>query len=33
MHEITERKNLLDDGTVIEVKDMLGFAEKVENKW
>lgn len=23
----------LDDGTVIEIKDMLGFAEKVHNKW
>ena len=32
MHEITERKNLLDDGTVIEVKNMPGFDEKVENK-
>ena len=26
-------KAVLDDGTVIEVKDMPGFAEKVENKW
>ena len=26
-------KAVLDDGTVIEVKDMLGFAEKVRNKW
>lgn len=24
---------ILDDGTVIEIKDFLGFAEKVENKW
>ena len=24
---------VLDDGTVLEVKDLLGFAEKVENKW
>ena len=24
---------LLDDGTRVEVKDFLGFAEKVENKW
>ena len=24
---------VLDDGTVIEVKDFLGFAEKVHNKW
>lgn len=24
---------ILDDGTAIEVKDMLGFAEKVYNKW
>ena len=24
---------VLDDGTVISVKDFLGFAEKVENKW
>lgn len=24
---------LLDDGTVLEVKDMIGFAEKVFNKW
>lgn len=23
----------LDDGTVIRVRDMIGFAEKVENKW
>ena len=23
----------LDDGTVLEVRDLLGFAEKVENKW
>ena len=26
-------KAVLDDGTVIEIKDFLGFAEKVENKW
>lgn len=26
-------KAVLDDGTVIEVKDFLGFAEKVFNKW
>lgn len=26
-------KAILDDGTVIEVKDMIGFAEKVFNKW
>jgi len=26
-------KALLDDGTVIELKDTLGFAEKVHNKW
>ena len=26
-------KAILDDGTVIEVKDFPGFAEKVENKW
>ena len=26
-------KAVLDDGTVIEVKDLPGFAEKVENKW
>lgn len=26
-------KVVLDDGTVIEVKDFLGFAEKVTNKW
>lgn len=26
-------KAILDDGTVIEVKDMVGFAEKVHNKW
>lgn len=26
-------KATLDDGTVIEVKDFLGFAEKVHNKW
>ena len=24
---------VLDDGTVLEVKDLTGFAEKVENKW
>ena len=24
---------VLDDGTVLEVKDLMGFAEKVENKW
>ena len=24
---------LLDDGTPVRVKDFLGFAEKVENKW
>ncbi|MBO4538815.1 MAG: DUF2804 family protein, partial [Clostridia bacterium] len=23
----------LDDGTVIEIKNKLGFAEKVHNKW
>lgn len=23
----------LDDGTVLQVRDLLGFAEKVENKW
>ncbi|MDR2634735.1 MAG: DUF2804 domain-containing protein [Clostridiales bacterium] len=26
-------KAVLDDGTVIEIKDRLGFAEKVRNKW
>jgi hypothetical protein len=26
-------KAVLDDGTVVEVKDFLGFAEKVHNKW
>ena len=26
-------KAVLDDGTVLEVKDLLGFAEKVHNKW
>lgn len=26
-------KAVLDDGTIIEVKDLLGFAEKVYNKW
>ena len=26
-------KAVLDDGKVIEIKDFLGFAEKVENKW
>ena len=26
-------KAILDDGTVVNVKDFLGFAEKVENKW
>ena len=26
-------KAILDDGKVIEVKDFMGFAEKVTNKW
>jgi hypothetical protein len=26
-------KAILDDGTVLEIKDFLGFAEKVRNKW
>ncbi|MBQ9980785.1 MAG: DUF2804 domain-containing protein [Oscillospiraceae bacterium] len=26
-------KAVLDEGTVLEIKDFLGFAEKVENKW
>ena len=26
-------KAILDDGTVIELKDEIGFAEKVHNKW
>ena len=26
-------KAVLDDGTVITIKDLLGFAEKVHNKW
>ena len=26
-------KAVLDDETVIEVKDFFGFAEKVKNKW
>ena len=26
-------KAVLDDGTVITVRDFIGFAEKVENKW
>ncbi|MBR4862787.1 MAG: DUF2804 family protein, partial [Firmicutes bacterium] len=26
-------KAVLDDGAVLEVKDLLGFAEKVHNKW
>ncbi len=26
-------KAVLDDGTVLEIKDMLGFAEKVYNRW
>lgn len=26
-------KAVLDDGTVVEVKDLMGFAEKVYNKW
>jgi hypothetical protein len=26
-------KAVLDSGTVVAVKDLLGFAEKVENKW
>ena len=24
---------VLDDGTVLEVKDLMGFAEKVKNRW
>ena len=35
-HQVFGRFNgtaVLDDGTVIEVKDMIGFAEKVHNKW
>ena len=26
-------KAVLDDGTVIEIRDFMGFAEKVYNKW
>ena len=26
-------KMVLDDGTVIRLKDFMGFAEKVHNKW
>ena len=26
-------KMILDDGSAIELKDFLGFAEKVRNKW
>ncbi|MDF2541503.1 MAG: hypothetical protein K0S47_1221 [Herbinix sp.] len=26
-------KAILDDGTLIEIRDMLGFAERVQNKW
>ena len=26
-------KAVLDDGTVLDVKDFFGFAEKVKNKW
>ena len=26
-------KAILDDGTVLEIRDLLGSAEKVENKW
>ena len=26
-------KAILDNGTVVEFKDFLGFAEKVHNKW
>lgn len=26
-------KAVLDDGTVLEIRDFMGFAEKVENKW
>ena len=26
-------KMVLDDGTVIRLKDIMGFAEKVHNKW
>ena len=28
-----DRKAILDDGTVLEIKDFTGFAEKVHNKW
>ncbi len=31
--EIVERAKLLDDGKEIILKDVLGFAEKVHNKW
>lgn len=24
---------VLDDGTVLEVRDLMGFAERVENRW
>ena len=24
---------VLDDGTILQIKDLIGFAEKVENKW
>ncbi|MBP5279531.1 MAG: DUF2804 family protein, partial [Erysipelotrichaceae bacterium] len=26
-------KAILDDGTEVEIKDFMGFAEKVRNKW
>ncbi len=26
-------KVVLDDGTVVQIKDFIGFAEKVENAW
>lgn len=35
-HQIFGRysgKAVLDDGTVLEVKDLLGFAERVDNRW
>ena len=35
-HQVFGRFNgkaVLDDGTVVEIKDLVGFAEKVKNKW
>ena len=36
LHQVFGRysgKAVLDDGTVLEINNMIGFAEKVYNKW